>query len=93
MATALGEGVQAPPYLSADSEPVVDAGAGVQPKKISLPDVVAPEFETATLPTADATWLGRLVRLKDAGAPEQILICITTSGGAYEWVVVALASS
>ena len=56
-------------------------------------DSFATQFTTATRPAAAADQAGRIIRLKDPGTPEQLQVCITTSGGGHEWVTVGLASS
>lgn len=54
---------------------------------------VVSAYTSGTLPAAAAGNYGLLVRVKDANAPELVKICITTSAGAYEWVVVAQSSA
>jgi hypothetical protein len=48
-------------------------------------------FTTATRPTPgpDAP---KLISVKDAGAPEQLQVCVRRSDGAYEWIIFGIAS-
>ncbi len=68
------------------------AALGGQPPAYYAPASLA-VYTTAARPAASVGNEGTLIRVKDASSPEQVQVCVTTSAGAYEWVVVALASS
>ena len=53
----------------------------------------APQYTTAARPAASSANEGMLIRVKDPASPEQVQVCVTTSAGGYEWVIVAMASS
>ena len=51
-------------------------------------------YTTATRPAASATFADRVIRLLDAGASEQLQMCMVRSDGStYEWVTIAQASA
>jgi hypothetical protein len=52
-----------------------------------------PVYATEGRPTADSSWVGRLIVVKDAAAPGLLQTCLQNSGGTYSWVTLAIAES
>lgn len=52
-----------------------------------------PTYTTGTAPAAGATWHRKPITVKDPGAAEQVWLCVQTSAGGYEWLIVGQASS
>lgn len=54
---------------------------------------LVPTYTTAGRPAAGSTTAGKIIRVKDVGAPEQLQVCCEQSGGGvWEWVIVGQAS-
>ena len=50
-----------------------------------------PRYAAASMPTANAEWSGKTIRVFDAGVPETLQMCLQNSNGSYAWVVLATA--
>lgn len=50
-----------------------------------------PRYSAATMPTAGMEWVGKTVRVFDAGAPETLQMCLQNSDGSFAWVTIAVA--
>lgn len=51
-----------------------------------------PRFTSADRPSPSAEVSGKMIRVKDAGKPEELQICLQRSTGVFEWVSVSVAS-
>jgi len=51
----------------------------------------ATTFTTGTIPTADATWRGKIISIKDPAADEIFQICRQKADNSYEWKTLTLA--
>jgi hypothetical protein len=61
------------------------------PTLVSTVHLVIAEYTTAGRPVPSAT-APQLIRVRDVGSAEQVQICLRDSTGAYEWVVIGIAS-
>lgn len=59
----------------------------------ALENIRLSETTEASLPAAAAAEYGRFRLVWDSGASGRLVVCVRTSGGGYEWVTVAVASS
>jgi hypothetical protein len=55
--------------------------------------LLPPVYTTAGRPTADSSWLGRDIVVKDPGQPGTKQTCLQNSDGSYSWVTIAIAQS
>jgi hypothetical protein len=52
-----------------------------------------PTYTTGTVPAAGSSWHRKPITVKDPGGAEQVWVCVQTSSGGYEWLIVGQASS
>jgi hypothetical protein len=54
---------------------------------------VIPVYTLKNRPTASAESEGWLIRVKEPKSPGKVYVCLATSTGLYEWVLIASASA
>lgn len=72
---------------------VAAGGGGSTPSSTPQSPFIPQRYTTATRPAPGTGTAGRIVRVKDDGAPEELQVCLQQSNGGFEWVTLAITSS